>query len=155
MSRLGEGRPPSPVHAGFDRAPSASGHLQRKNERGWLSRSIGRVSDLAVFSWWVASGMPEQEQPQSVSGRRGRQKHIPTILARTRSDPDGTGHRTEAAGRGSSLAPSTPTSPNYLVSPKRGVAMSPKDVNRDGEMDIEEEVQAHIDWIKRYIEEVR
>ena len=57
-----------------------------RHGRGWLSRSVGRVADLAVFGWWIASGMPEETRsPRATMGKKGRGAKIPTILARTAS----------------------------------------------------------------------
>jgi cytoskeletal protein RodZ len=135
-------------------------HRQKqRRSRGWLARSMGRVSDVVVFAWWVASGMPEEEQMEqtSVAGRRGKKQHIPTILARQQErDPDI--DRTEQAAATYRTPPKSPKSPKHKsptysyqsISPKtfspllHTIAMSPKNLNQDGEMSFETELQVRL-----------
>lgn len=113
--------------------------------------------------------MPEEEGPQTVAGRRGRQQHVPTILARRDREQvrDRTGRRDDTAAENAAVGLRTPSaspkSPKYssqslpvlMPSPEYLVTLSPRKLNADGKMDVEREVQAHIAWIKRYLEEAR
>ena len=147
-----------------------------KAERGWLSRSFGRVSDVAVFAWWVASGMPEQEQQGTVASKR--KQNVPTILARQRDrDTDRVADRhhdgshrhdyrfvDKRAPSGSPKSPKSGTSrsPKHVArspvstgSPNVAASVSLHSINANGDMELEAELQAHVEWIKRYLEEVR
>jgi hypothetical protein len=46
--------------------PPATTRERRPKDRGWLSRSLGKVSDVAFFAWWLISGMPEEQAGMSV-----------------------------------------------------------------------------------------
>ena len=136
-----------------------------RHGRGWLARSVGRVADLAVFGWWIASGMPEETRsPRATMGKKGRGAKIPTILARTASR-DGSDPSQQSA-RASSRAPSkspkeftsvSPKSSNCPTSPQCG--MSPQlhsvsqflEQNAGSDIGLEEELRLHIDYIKRYL----
>ena len=116
---------------------------RRPKERGWLSRSLGKVSDVAVFAWWVVSGMPEEETAQGLAGRRGRQQ-VPTILLSRPRPRDGDKDHTPRLA--------FPQSPQHTGSASPSAhppcGMSPSRINEDGKLEYDDEVQENIRWIR-------
>jgi hypothetical protein len=116
---------------------------RRPKERGWLSRSLGKVSDVAVFAWWVVSGMPEEETARGLAGRRGRQQ-VPTILlARPRPRDGDRDHTPQLA------SPQSPQHKGSASPPAHSpYGISPSRINEDGKLEYDDEVQANIRWIR-------